>query len=261
MAKTTPEQIRAFQRATLMDDEFMTVFFKDNIPAVQFVLRILMGKPDLIVKTVKVQVKHEAHRKSRMVIFDVYAVDSEGRHYDIEFQNRSSGAVPYRGRLNSALMDVNMLSSGEDYSLLKNRESVVIFITKYDVLKGGKPIYTIERVIKETGEDYGDGSHIIYVNTSHKDYSTALGKLIHDFRCVNPEEWYYPEFAGRAKELKGGEDSMKILDDMKATERVEVSENIAVNFIKSGLLALEVIAKNCNLSLQRVQELAATISR
>ena len=54
---------------------------------------------------------------------------------------------------------------------------------------------------------------------------------------------------------------MKILDDMKATERVEVSENIAVNFIKSGLLALEVIAKNCNLSLQRVQELAATISR
>ena len=40
----------------------------------------------------------------------------------------------------------------------------------------------------------------------------------------------------------------------------ENSENIAANLIKSGKEALEDIAKYCGLTLQRVQELANSIS-
>ena len=45
------------------------------------------------------------------------------------------------------------------------------------------------------------------MNTAHKDYSTAIGKLIHDFRCYRPKEMYIPEVAetaGRIYRVKGG---------------------------------------------------------
>ena len=48
---TTSEDYAKIQLSTLMDNEFMREFFRDNIPAVQFVLRIIMNKDDLIVKT------------------------------------------------------------------------------------------------------------------------------------------------------------------------------------------------------------------
>ena len=48
------------------------------------------------------------------------------------------------------------------------------------MLKGGRPIYRIERTVQETGESFGDGTHILYVNAQMKD-DTALGQLMHDF--------------------------------------------------------------------------------
>ena len=47
-------------------------------------------------------------------------------------------------------------------------ETYIIFITSNDVLKGGLPVYTIERTIQETGELFGDKAHIVYVNGSHR---------------------------------------------------------------------------------------------
>ncbi len=44
-------------------------------------------------------------------------------------------------------------------------------------------------------------------------------------------------------------------EDGRDEGREEASENIAVNFIKTRLVTLEQIAKACNLSLARVQEL------
>ena len=44
---------------------------------------------------------------------------------------------------------------------------------------------------KEIGADFVDGSHIIYVNGSYKNDSDPVGKLMHDFRCTNPEDMFY----------------------------------------------------------------------
>ena len=201
------------------------------------------------------------------MIFDVYAVDSDGTQYDIEIQNDSEGANAYRAAFNSAMLTVNTLVKHERYSKLARRERVVIFITLHDVLKGNLPVYTIERICKETGKDFHDGESIIYVNTAHKDYTTAIGKLIHDFRCRKPEELYSQEFAettGRIYKDKGGK-YMKSLDAFEA--RIEamtesrVITTIAVNLLKAGKLALEDIADACGMTLQQVQELAATIQR
>ena len=282
------EQLADIQNMTLMDDVFMRIFFKDNIPCTELVLRIIMDKPDLIVKTVKVQYVLKSADGARCVRLDVYAVDADGRHYNIEIQNASSGASVYRARLNSAMLDANILKSKEDYTNLKERESVVIFITDKDVLGDSEPIYIIDRVILKSGKPFGDGSHIVYVNSSHQDLSTALGRLMHDFKCKRPKDMNYPLLANTAEKVKEGSkegENMNVWVEMereafaegkaegkaeglaegeakgkaegKAEGLAEAGENIAINLIRDGLVALEIIAKSCGLTLQRVQELAA----
>ena len=91
--------------------------------------------------------------------------------YNIEIQRDDKGASVKRARYNSSLIDANITEPGEQYEKLN--ETYVIFITEHDVLKGGRPIYRIERTVQETGESFGDGTHILYVNAQMKD-DTAL---------------------------------------------------------------------------------------
>ena len=175
--------MQEIENCTLMDDYFMKTFFEEDNSFAQTVLRIIMDKPGLMVKTVKVQEEFSGVDGSHGVRFDVYAVDSDGTQYDIEIQKKAEGASPYRVDFNMAMMTVRTLKDSESHNVLAGRERVVIFITLTDVLKGKRPLYTIERVIRETNETFNDGTKIIYVNTSHKDTSTELGKLIHDFKC------------------------------------------------------------------------------
>ncbi|MBQ7665743.1 MAG: PD-(D/E)XK nuclease family transposase [Synergistaceae bacterium] len=258
---TREEKLAELQTLTLMDDFYMRLFFRDNIPCVQLVLRIIMNKDDLIVKTANVQQIMRGPDNSRYVRLDVYAVDSENKHYDIEVQNDSLGASPQRARYNSAMIDANILKTGEPYSLLKERESVVIFITDKDVFGDDEPVYRIERIITKTGRRFNDGTHIVYVNSSKQDTSTALGKLMHDFRCAKAEDMFYPLLSDKAKIFKDdtkGDDNMGLLDEMERNAETRAYENVAVNLIKAGTMALEEIAKVCSLTLQRVQELAKT---
>lgn len=95
---------------------------------------------------------------------------------------------------------VNTLDPGQDYEELP--DSYVIFITKDDVLGNGLPIYHVDRVIEETRGMFGDGSHIIYVNSSIQDKKTALGRLVHDLNCKNADEMYSEVLAQRVSELK-----------------------------------------------------------
>ena len=92
-----------------------------------------------------------------------------------------------------SFIDAHLLNPGDDFADLP--ETFVIFITEKDVIGKGKPIYRIERKLEETGESFDDGEHIIYVNGADKDASTALGKLMHDFFCIDPDDMNYKELA------------------------------------------------------------------
>ena len=285
---TNEEKFAALQELTLMDDFFMRLFFQDNIPCTERMLRVILNKPDLRVESVKVQYVITAGEDSRSVRLDIWAREKNGTQIDAEVQNASSGASPQRARYNSAMLDINILKPREHYSVLKRRESIVIFITEKDVLGEGEPIYIIDRVIKKSGKPFNDGSHIVYVNASCQDISTELGRLMHDFHCVRSEDMIDPVFAEKAGEMKGA-GKMGVLDDWerevearaeargeargvargkaigeatgdargKAIGEAIKSESIAQNLIRLGTMALEEIAKACGLTLQRVQELAA----
>lgn len=100
-------------------------------------------------------------------------------------------------------MDANQIDSGDYGENLS--DTYVIFITEYDVLNKGKAIYKIERYID--GENlFHDGAHIIYVNGAFVDDESAIGRLMHDFRCSNPDNMYYQVLADRARFFKKTEE-------------------------------------------------------
>ena len=116
------QRIRGFR---LLDDDFMTKCFEENIEATELVLRIVLNKPDI--KVVKVQTQYSMKNiKGRSLRLDIYATDSEDKKYNIEIQRADKGAGAKRARYNSSLIDSNILPAGFEVENLA--ETYVIFI-------------------------------------------------------------------------------------------------------------------------------------
>lgn len=128
----------------------------------------------------------------------------------------------------------------------------------------GCSLYHIDRVIKETGAYFGDGSHIIYVNGSYKDDSDPIGKLMHDFRCLSSVDMFYSALAKQVryfKETEGGQDIMcQVFDDLaeKRAEKALMEEKkaFARRLIARGKQTVEEIAEDADLPIEVVRELA-----
>ena len=238
------QRIRGFR---LMDDDFMTACFSDSPECTELVLRIIMDKPDLKVTNVTVQ-KTLKNLQGRSLRLDIDAVDSENRQYDIEVQRSDKGAQPRRARYHSSLMDANTLNVGEDFELLP--ELYVVFITENDVFGLGRPIYEIGRRIIDGNLSFDDGSHIIFVNGANES-ETALGKLMHDFRCTDPDDMNYADLAERARYFK--EDPEGVANMCKAIE--EMREEAAANAReKTTLEAIRNLMKNVEWSAKEAMD-------
>lgn len=90
-------RIRAFR---LIDDDFMKVCFAGSPECVEFVLRTVLDKPTLKVRRITVPSQRTGLR-GHSVIFDVLAVDAEGKAYDIEIQRSDRGAGSRRARFSA----------------------------------------------------------------------------------------------------------------------------------------------------------------
>ena len=134
-------------------------------------------------------------------------------------------------------------------------ETYVIFITENDVIGKNKPIYHIDRYIREVEEYFDDGSHIIYVNASYKD-DTELGKLMHDFSVIEPEDMNFKVLANATryykKDKEGIQAMCKAMEDMITDDRKET----ALRLLKQGVLSNEQIAEGVGLDIEVVNALA-----
>ena len=224
--------LERIKRLRLMDDDFFRVCFKDDKEGAQFILRIILDKKDLVVTNMRTQ--HSLKNlQGHSVILDVFATDSERRMYNIEVQRSDTGASPKRARYLSSMIDANYFRPSEDYGGIP--QTYVIFITENDVLRENRPIYHIERVITESGNRFNDEAHIVYVNASYND-DTALGRLMHDFRCADPGDMIYPELREKTIPFKE--------DEKEAPKMCEIWEEVRREGIAEGIeLAREEIEK------------------
>jgi hypothetical protein len=244
-----------------MDDDFMTACLADNFEGVELILRIVLGKKDIVVKSVRVQ-EPLKNLQGRSATLDVHAVDSENKEFDVEIQRKDAGAGAKRARHNSSLLDAHILKPGDDTENIP--DSYVIFITENDIMEGNQPIYPVERYVT-IGENkvlFGDGSHIIYVNGKYRG-NDEVGMLMYDFSCTNPDDMNYEALAKKARyfkqEEKGVAAMSKILEDMKNEAALRKTEEVAIRMIKAGKMPLEDISDYTELPLETVKELESQV--
>jgi len=227
----------------LMDDDFMTMFFDRNFAATELILNIILSEKQVKIKDIQVQkLEKSPLPDGRKVWLDIFAVDSEGKNYDIEIQRAESGAGFKRARFLSSVMDSRMLKAGDPFSKLN--ESYMIFITETDVLDAGLPMYHVNRVIEELRAPFNDGNHIIYVNGAYKNDETDIGKLMHDFRCTSSSNMFYDVLKDGMhyyKETEGGREIMcKAVEEYGKKKVLEFKINTAKNLDAKGMSVTEI---------------------
>ncbi len=248
------QRLRGFR---LLDDDFLTKCFEGDTASIELVLQIVLEKPDLKVLDVRTQVFVE-NLLNRSVRLDILATDSTGAKLNVEVQRSDKGAGRKRARYNSSMMDANLLKKGEDFDKLP--ETWVIFITENDVMGKGLPLYPIERCFLGTGERFEDGSHILYVNGAYRG-DTPIGKLMHDFSCIDAADMYYGTLADRVRFFKESKEGIEIMcramEDMRNQTLKEGAINSAKRMLADGILTLEKIAEYAGLPLDEVKKLKA----
>lgn len=252
------ETVRKFRP---IDDTFMRVLFRDNLPLTEYVLRVITGTPDL--EIISENAQHDLSRQDggRSVCLDVFARDSKGTLYDIEVQRADKGASPKRARYHSSVMDVEFLEAGEDFDSL--HETYVIFITENDIFREGELAYHFIRTSLSGGLLLGDGSHIMYLNASYSrpGDSSELAMLMHDFLCSDPEEMETEMLAKEVKELKskkGDVKMCKLMEDLIEKEKMDMAMDFAKKLLASGVSA-DKIANSLGIPLETVKLLSREV--
>lgn len=258
--KGTPKN-RLLQRARYIekvmslrpiDDTLGTKMFENaGIDCTKLLVNTIVGK-DLNITSCTTQCTM-SNLQGRGMRLDVYTESSQNDILcGIEFQIDNEGASAKRARFNSSLMDANFSKKGEKHKELP--ETYTIFITEHDVFGAGLPIYHVERYVTETGKRFKDDAHIIYVNTDYQDENSDLGKLIHDLKCQNPEDMYYPEFANRMAYLKSNKKEVNTMC-RAVTELVdEALTKVSVNLAREGI-DVETISTATQLPIEVVEQL------
>jgi len=242
-----PEDLQRLRGLRPIDDDFMRVMFSDNIPLAQYVLRVIMQKPDLEVESLETQKDMKRLLGGRSVCLDVYASDSTHKKYDIEIQRSDRGAQPQRARYLSGVMDIENLKADEDFDNLP--DTYTIFITETDFFGAGQPFYQIERINLTLNTAFGDGEHILYVNGAYRDGregggETEISKLMHDFSCSDPEDMKTDLMRETAEKYKNSPEGVKIVCKV-----MEDMRNEAVD--AANLKRIRAIMENLRLSLQQ----------
>ncbi|MDE7477767.1 MAG: Rpn family recombination-promoting nuclease/putative transposase [Lachnospiraceae bacterium] len=180
---------------------------------------------------------------ARSICLDAYGTDSDGKKYDLEVQKAGDGADPHRARYHSSVLDVENLRSGQEFKELP--DTYTIFITEKDFFGGGKPLYPIERMNLTAGNFFEDGEHILYVNGEYRGDS-ELGKLMHDFNCMNADDMNFELVAERTRYFKENPEGVsrmcKMMEDMRNETRNETTERVILQSIKSLMETMKLTA-------------------
>ena len=246
--KDLEDDLRRLESFRPIDDTFMRVLFRDNLPLAETVLRTITGKKDLHLISEETQRDLKRLVGARGICLDVYGVDDENEEYDLEIQRSESGAKPKRARYNAGAMDIEYLNPGQDFEAL--RTSYVIMLCEHDPYHAGKALYPIERINLATGEPFDDHQHILYVNASYKG-DDDLGKLLHDFLCSDPDEMYTSLLAERTRFFKRSPEGRKIMCEVMEQLR---DESIQRGIDQSRVESIKNIMETLKLTAQQAMD-------
>ena len=178
-----------------IDDTFMRMIFRDH-QCVELLMKIIFGE-QFSLKRFETQEDHK-QVVSRSVELDIVVYTHEGAVIGIEVETSKDNASPLRARYHASILDCDLSYPKEGWKEFP--EMYVVFICEEDVLKTNELINHIQRYMIN-GMVFQDKLHIIYLNASMQD-ETALGKLMHDMLCNDPDDMYYEVLRKRVRYFK-----------------------------------------------------------
>jgi len=237
----------------MFDDTFMSAVFDGKTEETEFLIRVILGRDDILVRESKAQF-FMSNIYGRGVRLDILASDTNGNSYHFEVERSKGRASVQRARFTGAMVDSRLLRKGQDFKEIPERYT--IFITEEDFFGAGLPLYHAENKVEELdNQPLGDASHIIYVNGTYNDTDNLIGSLMHDFSCKNAKDMINPILRERVRVLKetegGREEVCQIMENLINEEKIELAKEA----IKKGK-PVEEIADILNLPLAFVEELA-----
>ena len=109
----TEEDLQRLRGFRLMDDDFMTKCFENNIECTELVIQIVLGRDDI-----KVEESRDAafikNLQGRSVVLDIFATDCTGKQVSILKSSVRTVEPVQKGRdTTAALIDANITEPGE----------------------------------------------------------------------------------------------------------------------------------------------------
>lgn len=183
---------KKFQELDLKDAFLFAAALEDE-ETCRMVLELILGKP---IGDIKVQAERSLllSKDFRYVRFDIFASSEMKVSYDLEMQNGHKEELPKRARYHQAEMDATFLKPGQRFNDLPS--SYVIFICTYDPFHSGLYRYTFWERCEETGENLGDGTCKVYLNTKGVNDADVPRELIHFLKYVENSTEKYVEESG-----------------------------------------------------------------
>lgn len=204
-----------------IDDVFFELLAKSK-KVCQEILRVILEDDKLVVIDTITQ-SSERNLYGRSVRLDALCKLSNGTRVNIEVQRSNNDDHLKRARFNASSITVKESNSGTNFENVP--DLYIVYISEFDFLKGGRTIYHIDKMIRETNTIVDDGLHEIFVNTVIDDHSD-IAELM---SCFMKKEVNNPKFPAlsaevrRLKETEGGVKSM--CEIMKKYEQLAVREN------------------------------------
>ena len=256
----------------LFDDKFMTLFFKDNIEGAQLLVRTILDRPDLSIKSVRTQ--ETLINPGRSVRLDILASDSSGVLYNIEVQRENAGADFNRACLHAAtLLTHHSMSKSKAKAQSQTKSEAkkhkypqiyVIFITEKDFFRNGRPLSHFEWMIQEDKKTISEScQHIIYVNGECRYGDNHLEQLIYDFFCSNPNDMKNKILTDRVRYLKEHKEGVKsmckefdeLLEEAEKRGNAKTVRDAVANAMARGL-PMELVADLLTLPVDAVKQIA-----
>ena len=122
------------------------------------------------------------------------------------------------------------------------------------------PKYDIRRIIAQNGEDFKDGSHIIYVNGAKRHENTALSILMHDFFCKDAKDIKNTVLANRVRHFKEEESGVEEMCEIMQKITNENTIKIAENFLEAGA-SVDLVVQGTKLPREEVEAIAKSLGK
>lgn len=212
------EKIEKVKDLRPIDDVFFEKLAQ-NKAVCQEILRVLLEDSKLIVHSVITQ-SSKNNLYGRSVRLDALCTLGNGTKCNIEVQRADNDDHLRRARFNASSITVKESNPGEKFKDVV--ELYIVYISEFDFLKGGKTIYHVDKVLRETGVIIDDGLHEIFVNTVVDD-GTDISDLM---ACFMKKEVKNPKFpalsaeVSRLKETEGG--AQAVCEVMEKYEKIAV---------------------------------------